>query len=371
MNKKVQFLDLRGMNLKHMEEFKKKLELVVQSGYYILGGQVEEFERSFASYCGSRHCLGVGNGLEALSLIFQAYIELGLMRPGDEVLVPANTFIASFLAVTRNGLLPIFVEPDLKSYNIDPARIEEKITSRTKAILPVHLYGRLAPMEAILKIAKKHGLKVIEDAAQAHGALQDGKKSGSIGDAAGFSFYPAKNLGALGDGGAVTTDDDALADVIRRLRNYGSEKKYANNYKGTNSRLDEVQAAFLNVKLKHLDDENKHRRQIASLYLKHIDPKKITLPEAPAEASAHVWHLFVVRSAKREALKSHLSDCGVETLIHYPIPPHKQEAYKEFAALSLPITERIHAEVLSLPIGPLLSEEDAQLVVKAVNGFKP
>ncbi len=370
MDKKVPFLDLRELNLRHLDEFKKGLESVVESGHYILGGQVEAFERAFAAYNGVRHCIGVGNGLEALSLIFQAYQEQGLLHAGDEVLVPANTYIASFLAVTRNGLAPVFVEPDDRTYNIDPAKMEEKITPRTKAVLVVHLYGQAAPMEPVRDLAKKKGLLVIEDAAQAHGAMYQRKRTGSLGQAAGFSFYPAKNLGALGDGGAVTTDDDALAEVVRHLRNYGSEKKYFNRYKGTNSRLDEVQAAFLSVKLKHLDRENERRRQIALFYTKHLDPKKVTLPDGPADASSHVWHLFVVRSPQRDVLRQHLSTHGIETLIHYPVPPHKQEAYKEFNHLSLPVTERIHEQVLSLPMGPLLSDEEARRVVEVVNGAK-
>ena len=371
MDKKVSFFDLKGLNLRYLDEYKKGLESVVASGHFILGSQVEAFERAFADYCGVRHCITVGNGLEALALIFQAYMEQGLLKAGDEVLVPANTFIASFLAVTRNNLVPVFVEPDIQTYNLDPAKMEEKITPKTKAVLPVHLYGQLAPMEPIQKVADKHGLLVVEDSAQAHGALVRGKRSGSLGNAAGFSFYPAKNLGALGDGGAVTTDDDKLADVVKQLRNYGQEKKYYNSYKGINSRLDELQAPFLSAKLKYLDRDNERRRQIAALYSKRIDPKKVILPALPADGAAHVWHLFVVRTPHRESLRKHLAGKGIETLIHYPVPPHKQAAYKEYSHLSLPLTERIHEEVLSLPMGPILSDEDAMRVIEAVNGFHP
>jgi dTDP-4-amino-4,6-dideoxygalactose transaminase len=366
----VAFLDLKRTNRRHRKEIRKSLLAVAESGSYVLGAQVAGFEKRFAAYTGVKHCVGVGSGLDALSLIFLAYKELGWLKSGDEVIVPANTYIATLLAVSRSDLVPVPVEPDLRTYNIDPDRIEEKITRRTKVILAAHLYGRAADMGRIRALAKKKGLRVVEDAAQAHGSSFRGKKTGSLGDAAGFSFYPSKNLGALGDAGAVTTDDDALAGMLKTLRNYGSEKKYRNSRKGVNSRLDEMQAAVLTVKLRHLDKENGRRRKVAGYYLKHIRSRSVVLPEAP-DPAAHAWHLFVIRTPYRDALRSHLTSRGIETLIHYPIPPHRQAAYAEWKRLSLPVTELIHDQVVSLPIGPAMRDGDVRKVVSAINDFKP
>ena len=369
MDKKVKFLDLQEINRKYRDDILKNIRIVLESGSYILGNHVDEFEARFARYLGVKHCVGVGNGLDALILIFQAYKELGLMKDKDEVIVPANTYIASLLSITRNSLTPVLVEPDLKSYNIDADKIENKITPRTKAILAVHLYGQSANMERINLLAKKYGLKVIEDSAQAHGCQYQGKKTGSLGDAAGFSFYPAKNLGALGDAGAVTTHDECLAETLKALRHYGSEKKYYNRYKGVNSRLDEIQAAILKAKLKYLDEDNARRRQVANAYLNNINHRDVILPDVQ-EPLSHVWHLFVIRAANRDRLQQHLSAHGIETLIHYPVPPHKQGAYAEWNHLSLPITELIHAQVLSLPMGPVMRDEEVDKVVSAINSFK-
>ena len=363
--KQVPFLDLKALYLEIKDELDAAYRRVMESGWYILGQEVEAFEKEFAQYCGVKHCIGVGNGLEALHLIIRA---MGI-GPGDEVIVPANTYIATWLAVTYAGATPVPVEPDERTYNIDSNRIEEAITPRTRAILPVHLYGQPADMAAVLAIAKKYNLKVIEDAAQAHGAKYKGKRTGGLGNAAGFSFYAGKNLGAFGDGGAVTTNDDTLAERIRVLRNYGSHKKYYNECKGFNSRLDELQAAFLRVKLKKLDDWNERRRQIAAIYMKELkDVEQIILPYVPLWAEA-VWHLFVIRTQKREALQKHLEQNGIQTMIHYPVPPHKQQAYQDMNHLNLPITERIHQEVLSLPMGPAMKEEDALFVPDCIKSF--
>lgn len=365
---RVPFLDLKNINLKIKKELLQKMDEVVESGWFILGEQVENFEKEFAAYCGSKYCLGVANGLDALILIIEAYKVLGIMQTGDEIIVPANTFIASILAISRSGLIPILVEPSYDSYNLDPNLIQEKITSRTKAILAVHLYGRLAEMEALRGIATRFGLKLIEDAAQAHGSMHNGSRAGNLGDAAGFSFYPGKNLGALGDGGAVTTSDSALADCINALRNYGSHIKYRNLVKGLNSRLDEIQAAFLRLKLGYLDQENNRRKEVASSYLNGIKNPAICLPqEGPRDAN--VWHLFVVRTKDRNSLQNHLNEKGIQTGIHYPVAPHKQPAYSEWNHLSFPITEGIHNEVLSLPIGPHLSASEVDLVIAAVNDY--
>jgi dTDP-4-amino-4,6-dideoxygalactose transaminase len=365
---RVPFLDLRAIVLRHQERLEEALLDFLKSGRYILGEQVEKFEAEFAAYCGTRHCIGVANGLDALELILEACKLQGEMAEGDEVIVPANTYIASILAVSRAGLVPVLVEPDPATRNIDPAGILEKITPKTRAVLVVHLYGTLANMEAIRALAAARGLKVLEDAAQAHGAAWRGTRAGALGDAAGFSFYPSKNLGALGDGGAVTTDDDRLAATLRALRNYGSAEKYHNRYKGRNSRLDELQAAFLRIRLESLDQENTQRRAVAQRYLSEIVNPRILLPaRVPGEES--VWHLFVVRAADRDALKRHLAEQGIETEVHYPIPPHKQEAYREWNHLSFPVTEALHREVLSLPMGPHLTGEAVTAVVKAVNAF--
>jgi len=365
----IPFLDLKAINLRHRDEIRKALLEAFESGSYIMGPQCAAFEKEFAAFVGVKHCVGVGNGLDALILILQAYKELGVLKAGDEVIVPANTYIATILAVTRNELVPALVEPDLGSYNIDAKGIAAKLTPRTKAVLAVHLYGRTAEMGAIRALAKERGLLTLEDCAQSQGASLGGRRAGALGDAAGFSFYPGKNLGALGDGGAVTTDDDRLAETVRSLRNYGSEKKYYNRLKGLNSRLDELQAAVLRVKLRRLDEENERRRRLAALYAARISNPAVTLPTA-GEPSAHVWHLYVVRTVRRDDLQRHLAAAGVQTLIHYPVPPHRQEAYAEWRALSLPVTELIHEQVLSLPMGPTLSDADAGRVADAVNAFR-
>jgi dTDP-4-amino-4,6-dideoxygalactose transaminase len=363
--KQVPFLDLKALYLEVKEEMDTAYRRVMESGWYILGQEVAAFEQEFAGYCGVKHCIGVGNGLDALHLILRA-MEIG---PGDEVIVPANTYVATWLAVTYAGAIPVPVEPDERTYNIDPNRIEEAITPRTRAILPVHLYGQPADMDPILEIAKRHNLKVIEDAAQAHGARYKGKRIGRLGDAAGFSFYPGKNLGALGDGGAVTTNDDVLADRIRALRNYGSRVKYHNELKGFNSRLDELQAAFLSVKLRKLDEWNARRKVIADIYLKGLaEVPDLTLPYVPDWAEP-VWHLFVVRTFERDQLQKHLAGQGIQTLIHYPVPPHKQGAYKELNHLVLPISERVHREVLSLPMSPVMDDGHVQCVLDALKRY--
>jgi dTDP-4-amino-4,6-dideoxygalactose transaminase len=356
----IPFLDLKAPYAELRKELDEAWHRVMESGWYILGGEGEAFEEEFAAYCGVRHCIGVGNGLDALHLILRA-MDIGA---GDEVIVPSNTYIATWLAVNCAGATPVPVEPDERTCNIDPSRIEEAITPRTRAILPVHLYGQPADMEAINALAARHGLEVIEDAAQAHGARYRGKRAGSLGRAAGFSFYPGKNLGAIGDGGAVTTDDDAVAERIRLLRNYGSRVKYRNDVKGINSRLDELQAALLRVKLVRLDEWNDRRRRIAQRYLSGLRGTGLRLPDSP-EWVEPVWHLFVVRHAGRDDLTRLLGEAGIGTLIHYPIPPHLQEAYRRsgLRAGALPICERMAREVLSLPMGPHLSMGDVDRVV--------
>jgi len=364
----VPFLDLKAVNQQYASELKKACSRVIESGWYIHGKECDAFEKEFAEYCGAKHCIGVANGLDALILIIRAYKEMGVMQEGDEIIVPANTYIASILAISENGLTPILVEPELNSYNLDPSLIESHITPRTKAIMAVHLYGQTAQMDKINAIAKTHNLKVIEDSAQSHGAYFGDKRCGNLGDASGFSFYPGKNLGALGDGGAVTTNDATLAETIRALANYGSHKKYENKYQGINSRLDEIQAAMLRVKLPYLDKETEHRRNIADYYLTHIKNQKILLPYARAQQE-HVWHLFVIRVKDRAGLQKHLLDHGVHSLIHYPVPPHHQDAYKVWNSLQFHITEQIHEEVLSLPISPVQSIEQTKRVVKALNEY--
>lgn len=365
----INFLDLKKINLTYQEEIEDKLLSVFRSGWYLLGNELKNFETNLASYIGSEYTLGVANGLDALRLIFRAYIELGIMKAGDEVLVPANTYIASVLALSDNGLIPVFVEPDVNTYNIDITKIEEKISSKTKAILIVHLQGRIVFSEELKNIAEKYHLKIVEDNAQAIGAEWNGIKSGNLGDAAGFSFYPGKNLGALGDAGAVTTNDKELFETIRAVANYGSNQKYVNIYKGLNSRLDEIQAAVLDVKLKYIGHENGTRREIAKRFISEINNPKIILPENPADENEHVWHVFVIRTEKRDELQAYLTEKGIHTIIHYPIPPHKQEAYKEYHDLSFPITEKMHDQVLSLPISSVLEEEEIQTIIKAVNDF--
>ena len=362
----IKFLDLQKINANYEQELKAAAVRVIDSGWYLMGKELETFEDSYASFCNVKFALGVANGLDALRLIFKAYIEMGVIRKGDEVIVPANTYIASVLAISDNGLKPVFVEPNKQTYNLDSSLIEQAITTKTKAILTVHLYGQNSIDQQMLDICRKHNLKLVEDGAQSHGALWNGKVSGGIGDAAGHSFYPGKNLGALGDAGAVTTNDAALANVISALRNYGSHEKYKNKYQGLNSRLDEIQAAFLNVKLKYIQKDIDGRRRVANYYLENIKNPNITLPKV-LEQDGHVWHLFVVRVKKREKLQEYLLKEGIQTLIHYPIPPHKQEAYKEFKKLSLPITENIHDEIVSLPLSAEMAMEEVDNVVKVLN----
>ena len=365
----IKFLDLQKINLAHQQEIEEKLLQTFRSGWYLLGNEVKTFEDNLAKYIGSQHAIGVANGLDALRLILRAYIEMGVMQKGDEILVPANTYIASILAISDNGLVPVLVEPDLSTYNIDIAKIEEKITSKTKGVLIVHLYGRVVFSEALKNLATANGLKIIEDNAQAIGAEWNGVKTGNLGDAAGFSFYPGKNLGALGDAGGVTTNDEELAKTIRALANYGSNQKYVNIYQGLNSRLDEIQAAVLGVKLKYIDAENNRRREIAKRYIAEIKNPNIILPENPESEAEHVWHVFIIRTAEREKLQNYLTENGVQTLIHYPIPPHKQEAYKEWNNLSFPISEKIHEEVLSLPISPVISDDEVTEIIQVINKF--
>jgi len=331
----------------------------------LLGNANQLFEQSFSNFCGVRGTAGVANGLDALNLIIKGYG----FGPGDEIIVPANTYIASVLAISQNGCAPVLVEPDIETFNLNADLIEEKITPRTKAILVVHLYGRAMSMEKVWKLADQYKLKIIEDSAQAHGAIYQGRRTGNLGDASGFSFYPGKNLGCLGDGGAVTSNDQSLVEKIRALRNYGSYEKYINSYKGQNSRLDEIQAAVLSVKLKGLDFDNNRRRDIAGRYLREINNPQIALPKEPKDPQEHVWHLFVVSTHRRDALQKFLLERSIHTLIHYPIPPHKQMAYEELGGLSLPLTEKIHKEVLSLPISPVMSADEVTLVIDAVNSF--
>ena len=365
----IKFLDLQKINLVHQPEIEEKLLQTFRSGWYLMGNQVKAFEEQLAAYIGAKQAIGVANGLDALRLILRGYIEMGIMQKGDEILVPANTYIASILAISDNGLVPVLVEPDLSTYNIDIAKIEEKITSKTKGILIVHLYGRVVFSETLKNLATAHGLKIIEDNAQAIGAEWNGAKTGNLGDAAGFSFYPGKNLGALGDAGGVTTNDEELAKTIRALANYGSNQKYVNIYQGLNSRLDEIQAAVLGVKLKYIDAENNRRREIAKRYIAEIKNPNIILPENPESEAEHVWHVFIIRTAEREKLQNYLTENGVQTLIHYPIPPHKQEAYKEWNNLSFPISEKIHEEVLSLPISPVMSDDEVTEIIQVINKF--
>jgi dTDP-4-amino-4,6-dideoxygalactose transaminase len=361
----IEFLNLKKINSQYREELTHAVIKVIDSGWYIQGEQVDAFEKEFSDYCGVRHCIGVANGLDALILIFRAYKELGKLNEGDEVIVPANTYIASILAITENRLKPVLVEPNESTYNINPELIEQAITDKTKAILAVHLYGRLANMTKINLIAQKYGLLVIEDSAQAHGASYKQQKAGNWGDASGFSFYPGKNLGALGDAGAITTNDNELEKVIRVMANYGCKDKYKNLYKGINSRLDEIQAAILRVKLKYLDAETKKRINIAKYYLDNIKNKNIILPDS--KKNSCVWHLFVIRVKKRDDLKEYLLENNIQTLIHYPIAPHKQEAYKEWKINKYPISEKIHTEVLSLPIDPTMTSAEISLIVGAIN----
>ena len=361
----IKFLDLKRVNERFRAEMDAAVKRVLDSGWYLLGKEVEAFEQEFAAYCGTKHCVGVANGLDALTLIIKAYG----FGPGDEIIVPANTFIATLLAVSANGCTPVLVEPDWNTRLIDVNRIEAAVTSRTKALMVVHLYGRAVEMEAVWEVATRHGLKVIEDSAQAHGAKCRGKRCGSLGDASGFSFYPGKNLGCLGDGGAVTTNDEELVTKIRAIRNYGSDYKYHHIYKGMNSRLDEIQAAFLRVKLPHLDEDNARRRDVAGRYIHEIVNPRIELPQVPTDPEGHVWHVFAVTCRERDELVKHLESKGIQTNIHYPTPPHLQGAYRELKNQSFPISERMHREIVSLPMSPALSDEEVTKVVEAVNEF--
>lgn len=365
----IKFLDLEKVTASHGEEINEAVTRVVNSGWYLQGKENEKFEKDFADYIGTEHCVGCANGLDALIWIFRAYVEMGVMKPGDEVIVPANTYIASILAISENGLVPVLVEPDINTYQIDPEKIEAAITPRTKAILIVHLYGQCAYTEKIGELCRKYNLKLIEDNAQAHGCRFNDRRTGSLGDAAGHSFYPGKNLGALGDAGAVTTNDSELAKVIRAVANYGSAKKYVFKYTGRNSRLDEIQAAVLDVKLRHLDDDNERRKQIAKKYINGITNPAVITPKV-ADRDAHVFHIFPIRTEKRDELQKYLTEHGVQTNIHYPIAPHKQECYRDWNLWSFPITEKIHTEELSLPISPVLTDEEVNEVIRLINEWE-
>ncbi len=389
----VKFLHLQKINAQYAEELKQAAAEVIDSGWFLLGEKVKQFEANLANFIGVKHAIGVANGLDALRLILKAYIEMGVMKEGDEVIVPANTYIASILAITDNRLKPVLVEPDIHTYNLDISLIEQHITEKTRAIMVVHLYGQVCWSEELGAIAKRHNLKIIEDNAQAIGAEWAGRKTGSLGHAAGFSFYPGKNLGALGDAGAVTTNDDQLAEKVRALGNYGSKQKYINEYQGLNSRLDEIQAAFLDIKLKYLDAENQRRREIAQFYCENITNPNIILPVTPSFFNvehltpnnkqqttnneqrttnnlSHVWHLFIIRTSEREQLQKYLTDNGIQTLIHYPIAPHQQRAFRNWNNDRYFITERIHGQVLSLPISPVMEDEELLKIVEVLNRFK-
>lgn len=365
----IKFQDLKLINSRFEAQFNDAYKRFLDSGYYILGNEVKTFENAFANYCGTKHCIGTANGLDALTLIFQSYKALGKLKEYDEVIVPANTYIASILSIIHAGLTPVLVEPDVSTLNISPLEIEKAITSKTKAILAVHLYGQLADMQSINEIAKANNLLVIEDAAQAHGAQDsNGKKAGNLGNAAGFSFYPSKNLGALGDGGAVTTNDTKLAEMVSKLRNYGTSSKYVNDVIGYNSRLDELQAIFLNIKLPMLDLDNAKRISIAKFYSKSIKNSKIKLPKVAYNLS-HVFHQFVIRVTNRDDFQAYLKSNQVETLIHYPIPPHKQKALLAYKSLNLPITEAIHSTIISIPISPVMPQTEIEKIVELINAY--
>lgn len=366
----IKYNDLKKINSAYEPMLTEAVTRAMGSGWYIRGEECKRFEKAFAEYCGCSHCIGTGNGLDALSIILHAYREMGVMQNGDEVIVPANTFIATILAIVHAGMRPVLCEPSPTTYNIDTTKIEALITERTRAIMPVHLYGQTAEMDEINSIAKRYSLKVIEDAAQAHGAEYRGKRAGNLGDAAGFSFYPGKNLGALGDGGAITTNDQKLAETAKAIANYGSHERYVNRYIGFNSRLDELQAAALDVKLKHLDCDNDRRREIAHRYIGEIINPHVKLPQTD-DYSRHVFHIFALLTPYRERLQEHLRAEGIETLIHYPIPPHKQEAMKQFGHQSFPITELIHREELSLPCNPSMNYSEVSRIIDAVNSFRP
>lgn len=365
----VKFLELKQITDKYAEEIQAAVRRVVDSGWYLQGEANERFEANYAAYIGTKYCVGVANGLDALRLILRAYMEMGVMQPGDEVIVPANTYIASILAITDNKLVPVLVEPSIHTLQLDDELVEAAITPRTKAIMLVHLYGRCAYTGKLETICKQHHLKLIEDNAQAHGCRYGSRRTGSLGEAAGHSFYPGKNLGALGDAGAVTTDDAELATVIRALANYGSEKKYVFRYQGLNSRLDEIQAAVLDVKLAHLEEDLQLRKEVARYYIGHIRHPEVTVPQV-SDWDAHVFHIFPVLASRRDALQEYLKQKEIQTLVHYPIPPHKQACYAPWASLSLPVTETIHARELSLPMSPMLTQEEQAYVVETINRFE-
>ena len=365
----IKFLDLAKINAQYEQELKAACSRVIDSGWYIMGNELTAFENEFAQYCGTKYAVGIANGLDALTLTLRAWKELGKLSEGDEVIVPANTYIASILAITENGLIPVLVEPDEVTYNLCPMKTKAAVTLKTKAILPVHLYGLISPMPALMAIAEEYDLLVLEDCAQSHGAQIADKKCGAWGHAAGFSFYPGKNLGALGDAGAVTTNDEALATTLRALRNYGSHKKYENLYQGVNSRLDEIQAAMLRVKLSYLDTETASRRAVAQAYLSQINNPLISLPTLD-DINKHVFHLFVIRVNSREKLQEYLTANGIQSLVHYPLPPHKQEAYKQYNKIELPLTEEIHRTVISLPLSPVMQKEEVDYVIEVLNRFK-
>ncbi|MCU4156567.1 DegT/DnrJ/EryC1/StrS family aminotransferase [Carboxylicivirga sp. A043] len=368
---KIPFLNLKHINQAYQSRIEEAIRRVINSGWYLQGEENNRFESVLSEQIGCNYVVGTGNGLDALRLIFRAYIEMGLLKVGDEVIVPANTYIASILSISENGLIPVLVEPDIDTYNISPEKIGVSITNRTKAILVVHLYGLVCDMETISRIVKSKGLLLIEDNAQAIGAELNGRKTGNLSDAAAFSFYPGKNIGALGDAGAVTTNNPELANLIKALANYGSSKKYINKFKGINSRLDEIQAAILNLKLDDLNDITERRRTIARRYCNEIKNSNLVLPQWPRDKMKHSWHLYVIRSNYRDALMKFLSEKGIGSMIHYPTPPHKQEAYKEINNLSFPVTEEIHKTILSIPLHQCLSEKEIDFIIKALNEFKP
>ena len=365
---KIPFLDLKAINARHRDELVAAATRVIDSGWYVLGSEVEAFEKEFTEWTRVRETIGVSNGLMALRLVLEAWIEQGKLRRGDKVVVPANTFIASILAITGAGLTPVFVDPDEQTYNISASGLEGAITPSVKAVMAVHLYGRIAPMDELLPICEEHGLPLIEDSAQAHGAEINGRKAGAWGDAAAFSFYPGKNMGALGDAGATTCNDPDTAKIVRSLANYGSSKKYEHVYRGGNDRLDEMQAAMLRVKLRHMDEDHARRRDIASQYNTGISHPSVNLPALPCDPRHHAWHLYVIRVEKRDAFLIHMQEQGVQCLIHYPAPSHLQKAYRsEFGHLSLPLTEKLSREVVSLPISPAMDDAEVRTVIDAVN----
>lgn len=366
----IKFLDLKKINAQYQREINIAIQKVLDSGWYLLGEQVQAFEKQLSEYTDSHHSVAVASGLDALRIILRGWIELGVLNEGDEIIVSANTYIASILAISDNHMKPVLAEPNLDTYNLDIEKIEQKITSKTKAIMVVHLYGRACWSEQLEELAKKYNLKILEDNAQAIGAEWNGKKTGTLGDAGAFSFYPGKNLGALGDAGAICTDDEELAECCRALANYGSNEKYYNEYKGYNSRMDEIQAAVLRVKLKGLDEDNRSRREIAAYYSEHIRQPEVILPPKPEDPRNHVWHIFAIRHPERDKLQAYLDEKGIQTLIHYPVPPHKQRAYQEWNHLSFPVTEKIHREELSLPISPVLTDEEVNIVIDALNKYE-